>query len=495
MGEYRSSKKLNFEWHSLLRDFLYNAWVILLAAIVGLISVFVAGKIIYKPVYTSSATLIINVKTGTYQAYTNLGASSEMATIFSEVFVQPSMKKKAAETLGKSGLTGELSAQVLENTNILTLKMTADDPETAYNELVAILEVYPEISDTIFSNAVIDIMRAPEVPKAPSNSVPSSFSTVVVGGMVMITMFAIGIISLLRDTVKSEADYNKNIGSKLIGTVIHERRYHTLKDRIQRKKSKLIIDNAFVSFRFSESYHKIASKFEYLNRNNGDKVFLVTSVAENEGKTTVAINTALALAGRGKKVLLVDMDFLKPAVKNYLGIDSEEENDVGNLISNNIDVSDVEFEEYRRERFYVAVNSVRYSNYVDWINSVHVKEFIETLKEKYDYVIIDTSPISAATEVMSLARMCDKSVLVVRTDCVQTADVNDAVMSLTENKQFAGCILNDVYDEISFFGQLGTDETGTYGGRYNGSYAGYSKYVSAYSASLGMNNTDEKNNQ
>ncbi len=493
MDEYKGNKKLNFEWHSLVRDLIQNAWMVILAAIIGLIAVFVAGKIVYKPVYTSTATLIVNVKTGTYQTYTNLGASSEMATIFSEVFVQPSMKEKAAEYLGNSRFTGTLRTYVLTNTNIITLKVTADDPELAYNELKAILTVYPEISDTIFANAVLDVMRAPEVPKSPSNSMPSAFKTAAVAGFVMITLLAIAIISVLRDTVKSESAYTEKIGSKLIGTIIHERSYYTLKDMLKRKKSKLIIDNAFVSFRFSESYQKIASKFEYLNRNNGDKVFLITSVAENEGKSTVAINSALALAGRGKKVALVDMDFMKPAIKNYLKVESEEDDDIGIFISENRDISKFELKQYKSSRLFLAVNAKRYSDYVNWINSVYVKDFIAKLRKEFDYVIIDTSPISAAAEVTSLARICDKSVLVVRTDYVQTADINDAVMMLADNKQFAGCILNDVFDEFSLFGQFGTDETGVPGGRYSGSYGGYSKYVSAYTASHGMTDTDSEN--
>lgn len=493
MEEYKSNKKLNFEWHSLLRDFLYNAWVILLAAIIGLISVFVAGKIIYKPVYTSSATLIVNVKTGTYQAYTNLSASSDMASIFMEVFLQPSVKEKAAEQLGNEKFTGTLKASVLTNTNIITLKVTADDPETAYNELSAILEVYPQISDTIFSNAVIDIIRAPAVPKSPSNSFPMSYKIVIVGGMMFASIAAIAIISLLRDTVKSEAAYNKKVGTKLIGTVTHERRYHTLRDLIKRKKSKLIIDSAFTSFRFSESYQKIASRFEYMNRNNGDKVFLVTSVAENEGKSTVAINAALALAGRGKKVALVDMDFLKPAVKIFLNIESNEESDTGYYISNKADLSTIKLNRYKNTNLYASVNSKRYSNYVDWVNSGYIKDFIGKLRGEFDYVIIDTPPITAAADVAFLAGLCDKSVLVVRTDYVQTADINDAVMMLSETKQFAGCVLNDIYDELSFFGQFGVNETGSNSFGYYGSYGSYSNYVSAYSASHGMTDSEDEN--
>ncbi len=485
MDEYKSNNKLSFEWHSLLRDVLHNIWLVVLAAIIGLILVYVSGRSIYKPVYTSTATLIVNVKTGTYQAYTNLSASSEMATIFTEVFVQPSMKAKAAENLGNESFTGNLKASVLTNTNIINLSVTADDPEVAYNELTSVLAVYPQISDTIFSNAVIDVMRSPEVPRSPSNSVPSSYKTIIVGSLIMLTLAAIVILSLMRDTIKSESAFNRKIGAKLIGTVTHERRYHTVKDLIERKKSSLLIDNAFTSFRFSESYQKIASRLEYLSRNNGDKVFLVTSVAEDEGKSSVAVNTGLALASRGKKVALLDMDFMKPAVNIILNVKGKEESDLGSLISKGEDLEKFSLCQYKSTRLYLALNTSRHSDYVEWINSAYVKNLIEILRREFDYVIIDTPPISAAAEVASISRICDKSVLVVRTDFVQTADINDAIMILSENQHFAGCILNDVFDEFSFFGQLGADETGYYGGHY-GSYSGYSKYVSAYSASLGL---------
>ena len=158
------------EWYSVLKDIVLNFWLLILAVIIGFSSIFVMEQALYKPVYTSSATLIVQVKTGTYQAYTNLSASTEMAVIFSEVFVQPSMKEKAAEYLQIDEFNGNLSATPLSNTNVINLSVTADDPETAYKEIQAVLKVYPQISDTIFSNAVIDVVRAPEIPKGPSNS-------------------------------------------------------------------------------------------------------------------------------------------------------------------------------------------------------------------------------------------------------------------------------------------------------------------------------------
>ncbi len=475
MKEYESKNKLTFEWHSLLRDILHNIWLVFFAAIIGLIIVYISGRSVYTAEYTSSATLIVHVKTATYQAYSNLSASSEMATIFSEVFVQPSIKEKAGEYMGTEKFDGKLEARVLTNTNIITLSVTDSDPQQAYTELNAVLETYPQISDTIFSNAVIDIMRPPQIPRSPSNSVPSSFKPAVVCGLMLMVLVAIIILSLLRDTVKDESSFEEKIGAKLVGTVVHENKYKTLNDFVKRKESNLLVDNAFTSFRFSENYQKISARLEYLNRNEGDKVFLVTSVAEDEGKSTAAANIAISLASRGKNVVILDMDFMKPALDSVLDISADKDNDFGTYLSKKNVNGKFDLKRYKSSRVYAALNGGRHFDYVDWINSDRVKDFIAKVRENFDFIIVDTPPISVSADVSTISHMCDKSLLVVKTDYVPTADINDAVMLLDADGCFAGCILNDVYDELSFFGQTGLDESGSYG-----NYKGYYKRASRY---------------
>ena len=311
------------EWYSVLKDIVLNFWLLILAVIIGFSSIFVMEQALYKPVYTSSATLIVQVKTGTYQAYTNLSASTEMAVIFSEVFVQPSMKEKAAEYLQIDEFNGNLSATPLSNTNVINLSVTADDPETAYKEIQAVLKVYPQISDTIFSNAVIDVVRAPEIPKGPSNSASVPHKKLIVLGVVGATLAGIVLISFLRDTIKSESAFNEKVGENLLGTILKERDYPSLIALIKGEKRKKLVTDAFASFSFVENYQKIATKLEYLNQKNGDKVFLITSVAAHEGKTTVSINIALTLARKGHRVALLDMDLMKPSVAKTLDINGE----------------------------------------------------------------------------------------------------------------------------------------------------------------------------
>ena len=70
----------------------------------------------------------------------------------------------------------------------------------------------------------------------------------------------------------------------------------------------------------------------------------------------------------------------------------EEEDDIGIFISENRDISKFELKQYKSTRLYLAANTRRYSDYVNWINSVYVKDFIAKLREDFDYVIIDCPP-------------------------------------------------------------------------------------------------------
>ena len=482
MNEHENNSQINgfyIEPYSLFRDLLRNLWVIVLAGLIGLMGVWIWSQSIYTPMYTSTATLLVNLKNSASYSYTNLSSSSEMAQIFTGVFVQPTMKKNAAQYLGTDSFIGDITSQELKNTNIFTVSVTSPSPETSYEELCAILEVYPEISESVFSDSVIEIMRSPNLPKSPSNSLSNRYKSFAVIGCSGAAAALIVLLSLMRDTVKDERSFRRQIDAKLFGTVIHEHPHKKIRDLLTKKKSSLLITNGFSSFGFTESYHKIATKLEYLKRNENAKIFLVTSLGENEGKSTAAANIALALASRGSRVALLDMDFKKPAVHKIFEIRENSTSDFADLLSGKISFNDFTFCTYRNTGLDLALNLKSHPDYVNWIYSEHVPDVFDYFRssDEYDYILIDTPPLSVAADIASLLRLADKSLLVVRTDNVYAADVNDTVLSLSENNDnFIGCILNDVHREFSFLGQLGLDETGYYG-HYSGS-SSYRKYSS-----------------
>lgn len=473
--------KIMFDWHSVFKDVLKNIWVVVLAVLIGWMGIFIATNSVYSPEYTSTATIVVNAKGGSSSG-SLYGVSTEMAEIFSKVFVDPTMKDKAAEHLQKPSFNGTIDAKVLTDTNFVQLEVTSDSPQTSYELLTAVLEVYPELSESIFENAVINTIKYPSMPKAPSNSVSSENKTLVLGLCAGVTLVAIVVLSMFRDTVKNEAIFNSKIESKLLGVIPHESKKKSFKDRLKRKEKGLFIDsNAFISLRFAESFHKIAAKIEYMNARSGDKVFAVTSVAENEGKSTIASNIAVSLAHKGNKVILVDLDGKKPALYKIFGAKYIEKAELGKLLNGEIKRSEFRLRRFKKTSLSLAINVNTYDDNHLWIENGVAKDIITALKEQVDYIIIDTAPISVDSTVTDIAKFVDSTLLVVRTDRVRASAINDAILTVNEvGGNLAGCILNDVYPEFAFFGMAGAEDGGYYytKGKYGKNY-GYNRYFNA----------------
>ena len=446
------------EWHSILRDVIKNFWAVVLAGIIVFLGVYIAERSVYSPEYTSKATLVIRAKTGSAGVYTNLEASSEMASIYTKVFTQRTMKTLAAENAGYESFDGEIIASVHSSTNLMSLSVVSSEPEKSYRLLTSVLEIYPQVSDKVFSNGVIDILAAPEMPVTPSNEISSSrrmqFSLIAGAAMLLLIVA----LSFLRETVKNEKIFFRKIDARLLGKISHEKRPWMFWAKLIGKKRALLTDTAFSSLEFYEAYQHIATKMEYMKRNNGSKVFTVTSVSENEGKSTTCANLALALANRGYTVVLIDMDLRKPAIHKIFNCREKITADFSDVLSRKLSPSEYKFLRYKKSSLYMAVNRKPCSDVSEWLGSGMVRACIDSIKEKVDFVIMDTPPTSVCADAIGMIKISDAAMLVVRTDCVGVSDINDTIMTIKDvGGNLAGCILNDVYKPFTLFGQMGVD--------------------------------------
>ncbi len=468
-----NKNKIILEWHSLFKDVVKNIWVIFLCLLIGFFGAKAAKLLLYTPEYTSSATLIVNTGNG----YTGYTASTEIAEIYTNVFTDPSMEEKAAKYLERETISGSISARVKENTNFIDVSVTAQSPYEAYIQLKAVIASYPEISANVFANASVNVLKNPSMPYSPSNSFPLEPSKTALA-CAAIGIVAVLFLSVTRDTVKNEKIFDERVDSKLIGRIPHEKKHLTLRDRLKKKKKALLIyNNAFASLRFVESYHKIAAKLEYMKHKSGDRVFAVTSVAENEGKSTAASNIAISLAQRGNRVVLFDLDEKKPALYKVFDKRYNKNFELGELLSGNIRFNEYKFRRYKKTSLYLALNTHPYPECRDGIEDGTFLRLINSVKNNADFIIIDTAPITVDSTVTDIVKCVDKSILVVRSDVASVAAVNDAVIMIENvGGSVAGCLLNDVYPDFSPFGMKGFDEGGSYYGRYYGRYGHYGRY-------------------
>ncbi len=467
------------ELYSIIRDLIKNAWAIFMAAVIGFMGIYIVTRSVYTPEYTAKATLVVNAKAASSGTYSMFNISVEMSSIVARVIVQPSVCDKAAEILGVEEFDGKLEAESHNDTNFLSLSVTSDSPQKSYDLLKAAILAYPQISDSVFENAVVSVLKMPEVPHSPSNGISTANRILISTACSVLVAGLIVVFSLLRDTVKDEDDFKNKLEAKLIGTVPHEKKPLNIRERLQgMNKALLIHNNAFISLSFVENYHKLAAKVEHINHRKGSKVFAITSVAENEGKSTAAANIAISLADRGHKVILIDMDCKKPALFRVFDKKPSEKSEFGNLLNKNIEAKDFRLKRYKQSQLYLAINTIPYPEYGEWIESGDLRKVIKSFEAQADYIILDTAPIVVDAFVTDIVKMADQTILVVRTDTAFSSDINDAVATIKEvGGHMAGCILNDTYPDFNLFAMAGTGESGF---RYGTRYGKYSRYGNKY---------------
>ncbi len=484
-----SGFSINFEWNSLIKDVVRSLWAIVLAALIALMGIQVVEKSIYTPTYTSTAVLVVRSRVGTSGTFSSLTASTEMANIFTEVFKQNSIKKLAAENLGLEKFNGTITTSLTDSTNLLNVSVKADDPELAFMLLTSILEIYPEVTEAVFTDSVIDVVSEPKMPTTPSNSRLMVYRRHIILLAMLLEAGLIVLCSLFRGTVKEERGFTEKIDSKLLGTISHEQPHLSKKERFKKRKRALLINDAYSSLRFTEDYQKLCTKIEHIHRNQQKKSFVISSVAENEGKSTVATNVALTLSDRGYNVVLLDLDVHKPSIYKIFDFTDEIETDFTDVLSNKIEIGNFKFYRYRKTSLTIAFNKHGHENSEIFINNQIVESTLNALREKTDFVIIDTPPLTVSADAVSISEAADATVLVVRTDCVPVEDINEAILNISETGgKFEGCILNNVYKPFTLFGQMGADERGYYG---QSNYYGYTKTPKLQSAEL-INNHERE---
>jgi capsular exopolysaccharide synthesis family protein len=172
------------------------------------------------------------------------------------------------------------------------------------------------------------------------------------------------------------------------------------------------------------------------------KTGMVTSTSPQEGKTTVAINWAIALAQAGNKVLLIDGDLRKPMV--HLAFNMKSDRGLSTLLSEK-DSATVYIKKTDIENLHVLPGGPVPQNPAELLGSRKMRTLVAEAAERYDSVIIDASPVLGVADASILSTMVDCVVLVVQASKNRRGLVMRAKNQLASvNARVAGAVLNNV---------------------------------------------------
>ena len=427
--------------YTMVRDLVRNIWVIILAAVIGLVGSLTYYNNLYHHKYTSSMTIALNLKGYTQNATaTSLSRTVDLAESLDDVFASGAIRDVVRRDIGED-MTASISAEQLGATNLIKITATDTTPIKAYKTLRSVYENYTKVTDYVFSNVVISVVENPQMPKGPSNSMSNALMSIIVAFVSAAVIALItALSSFLRDTVKNIGDIESELDAKLFGAVYRVKRSNKSPTDVT---NRLIITNTFAGYSFAESYRKMAIKIESLSRTKSIKTFMVTSVAENEGKTTVSVNLAVALAQDGYKVLLMDCDLRKPAIYNFFdNVSRDPETDFNKYFERGGNLENyIKFNS--QAGLYLAQSVNACDNTTDILSSHSFAEAISFLKSQFDFIIIDTPPCGIAIDAEVISSVSDAYVMVTRQDYVRVSDINDHIENFTK-PYFAGCIFNNI---------------------------------------------------
>lgn len=427
-----------------LKTVLKNLWVVALLCASALLCFNAVSKLTYKPVYTAKATLMVSAKDGT-SAYNSLTTAQSMATVFVEVFQSNVLREKVSQQMPEQTFTGSISTTTIPETNLLVVSVTSVSPKMSFQGLNLVLENYEAISDYLFSNAQLEVIKAPAIPTAPSN--PQDLSSkypMVIAAAAMVGVAAIVVLCIFRKTVQTPASAKRNIDARLLRVIRHEEKNKTLRSKIIRKNTALLINGPLISKMFIEDNLSLCSSVEYRMRKHGQKTIMVTSVGENEGKSTVAANLALALAEKNKRVLLLDCDFRKPSLHKIF----ENPAPAGKafsayLLQDREDAADY-LVEIPKNHITVGVSRPEHKNITQLLYSGKLQQFLQKARKSYDYIVLDTPPMLAAADSEVIAGMVDTAMLVVGADFMPISVINDWLDNLRKSApDVCGIVLNN----------------------------------------------------
>ncbi len=421
----------------MLRGLVRRCWMILLGAIVAVGMMNLALNLVWKPEYQTSATYAVMSKSGLSTTLSNMTAANEAATMMSEILQSEVMTNRLREELGSMEQVGSLSASVVGETNMLVISATAETSETAFRMIQVAMDSFDEYFSKIDSTAVLQKVSDARVPMTESTA--RSTLRYLMAAAVLGTGAVTGLLLWLHikaDTIQTRRAAGKKLDAQVLVALPHE-------------KQKPMMNGGNVSFYFRENIYRLRSRVETAAGDREDAVvILVTSVAANEGKSTVAANLALALAEKHKGVLLVDADLRNPSLLTMLGGKYAKEQGLGHLLTRNqLTAGDIAaaIGYQKDDNLMTILEKKAWAGATDLISGRQMIRLLNLLKKTVKYIVLDAPPVGLFPDGSVLSDMADQTVLVIRQDVVSACDINDAADALGQGKSgFLGCVLNDM---------------------------------------------------
>jgi len=302
---------------------------------------------------------------------------------------------------------------------------------------------------------------------SPSGSPVSPRKTIMlVGGLWLGIILPIGLIYLL-DVVSNKIRSVDDLKAKnhpVLSVVYDHDLLPKNRKMLNKNKSKVtsiegkkvpekLTFTAFSDSPDAESYRRLVNNLLFTDPDHAPKSILVTSSAQGEGKTTIAVNLASALAETGKRVLLVDGDLRRPNVHRFF-----EKPAAPGIMQILFEEKEYKYKEFVQKtvvpNLYIITSGGVAPNPASVTSSEKFRKLVADLEEMVDFIIIDTPPYGVISDIAPLLKMMDGVLLTVRFNQTKLSQLDYTLEQLHKVKaNLLGFVLNKYNVKKSADGQ------------------------------------------
>jgi len=299
-------------------------------------------------------------------------------------------------------------------------------------------------------NEVIDYPKSGDKPVVPKPAL--TYLIALLAGLGLPLLIII-IIQALDNSIKNEDDLKKITDLPVAGRIPHS------KNRVQ----KAVLDEPFSPL--AESFRTLRAKIQFFTQGIKSPVILITSSMPDEGKSFSALNLASVYSMMGRKTLLVGFDLRRPV--SFSDVKIADEKGISTWYLD----GDIEIIE-QSSHLDILPTGPKPPNPSELIASPNTKALLNSLREKYDYIILDSAPIGTVTDSIALALLADATIILVRYGKTIAPLLAHTLSDMEANGiKGVSLLLNDIQ-----YGKISNRYYGTY--RYDNKYFNGNKKTS-----------------
>lgn len=400
-----------------IQDFvrlLRTRWLIICVTIVITVLAAAAITLLATPRYEASTRLFVSTTAGgsVDAVYTGNRFSQERVVSYTELLMGKTLAQRTVTKLGLDMSAGELQENVKATAKVDTVLINVtvldespvrarDIADALSDEFVAMARELETPEDGTMPDARVVVEERASVPTTPVYPKPLRNLAI---ALAVGTLAGIG-LAFLRDrldnTVKDRKTLEDITGVGLIGTIPL--------DKVRRKEPAISFDSDKSAI--AEAFRKLRTNLQFLAVDNPPRVIVVTSSVPNEGKSTTAINIALALAEGDHNVVLVDGDLRRPRLDKYLDLVGRV--GISTVLAGRASLDDV-LQKTRFPKLTALTSGAVPPNPSELLGSLAAQKVVAELRSQFDYVVIDSCPLLAVTDAAILAADADGVLLVAR---------------------------------------------------------------------------------